>query len=81
MTTESESTNSVNGTISQADGVALGRRLSEVSQSVIGGAGSWKCPEKEVYGPIEGYDTIHTYIHTYNVQLIQALTQLKILTA
>jgi len=25
-----------------------------------GGAGSWKCPEKEVYGPIEGYDTIHT---------------------
>jgi len=64
MTTVTESTNSVNGTISQADGVAVGRRLPEISQSVIGGAGSWKCPEKEVYGPIEGYDTIHTYLHT-----------------
>jgi len=62
MTTETESTNSVNGTISQADGVALGRRLPEISQSIIGGAGSWKCLEKEVYGPIEGYDTIHIYI-------------------
>jgi len=64
MTSETESTNSVNGTISQADGVALGRRLIEISQSVIGGAGPWKCPEKAVYGPIEGYDTIHT-VHTY----------------
>jgi len=62
MTTATESTNSVNGTISQADGVALGRRLPEISQSVIGGADSWKFPEKEVYRPIEGYDTIHTYI-------------------
>jgi len=50
MTTEIESTKSVNGTISQADGVVLGRKLPEVSQSVIGGAGSWKCSEKEVYG-------------------------------
>jgi len=49
MTTESESMNSVNGTISQVDGVAFGRRLPEVSQSVIGEAGSWKCPEKDVY--------------------------------
>jgi len=55
MTTETESTNSVDGTISQADGVALGRRLSEVSESVIGGAGLWKCPEKEIYqGRIHG---------------------------
>jgi len=66
MTTETESTNGVNGTISQADGVALRRRLPEVSQSVIGGAGSRKCPEKEVYGHIEDYDNIHTYIHTAN---------------
>jgi len=51
MTTETESTNSVNGTISQADGVALGRRLPEVSQSVIGGAASWKFSEKEVTAP------------------------------
>jgi len=58
MTTETESTNSVNGTISQADGVALGRRLPGVSQSVIGGAGSWKCPEKEVCGSIEGFMSI-----------------------
>jgi len=78
MTTETESTNSVNGTISQVDGVALRRRLSEVSQSVIGGAGSQKCLEKDVYGPIEGYDTIHTYIHTYIHTSIQQSQQQQV---